>query len=105
MWNDMKRPKMSSPLRNDILDDIRTDIEIDEDLIAGNLSYLVGGSMPPKIQIDNALKIPEIFSSYVQKIKSSKIEDGNQEYAEELINFIEDLRRINDRTIILKFQN
>ncbi|MCX6792734.1 MAG: hypothetical protein NTY12_01795 [Candidatus Falkowbacteria bacterium] len=104
MWNDMKRPKMSSPNRNDTLDDIRIELEMDEDLIVGNLSYLVGGSMPPNIQVENALKLPEIFFGYIKKIKSSKIEDGNKEYSKQLINFIEDLKRINDKIIILKFQ-
>lgn len=103
MWNSMKRPKMGPPINDDILLNIRTDLELDEDLIAGNLSYLVGGSMPPENQIKEALGMSEIFANYIRKIPPST-EVGNQEYVEELTSFIKDLERINNRTILLKFQ-
>lgn len=103
MWNEMKRPNMSSPSRDDLLSDIRTELEMDEDLIAGNLSYLVGGTMPPKIQIENALKLSESFFGYIKKIGEYKSDNQDQGYIKELNGFIEDLKRINDRVITLSF--
>jgi hypothetical protein len=97
--NDLKRPKMNPPKSDDLLWDIRTDLELDEDLIVGNLSYLSGSSMPPQIQITNALKLPEIFSSYIRRIENQKLDKENVEYSKSLIQFINDLSIINNAVV------
>lgn len=96
MWNDMRRPKMRPPVDDDLLDDIRTELELEEDLIAGTLSFLVGGSMPTnKHQVDNMFNVPKNLKLYKDKIERHKMDPGNKAYTDEVILFIVDLNRIS----------
>lgn len=97
--SDLKRPKVNPPKSDETLSDIRINLELDEDLIVGNLSYLDKGKMPPRIQIENALRLSEIFSDYIEKIKNARIPNENVDYSKELIKFINDLYTINNSTI------
>lgn len=107
MVSELKRPSMNPPQNDNFLSDIRTDLELDEGLIAGTLSYLKSGSFPSVQQIKNLRQAHRsTFRDYKQKLrqyKSNSVE--NNRYIEDVINFINDIGRIAASTDIWIWNN
>lgn len=105
MWNDLQRPGMNSPEGDSLLWDIRTNLELDEDLIAGTLSYITSEKKPPEIQLKNFWELHKSFRGYRSQISKHKVSDKDQNYVQELLAFIDDLQRISSNTGIWIWTN
>ncbi len=105
MWNDLQWPAMNSPEVDSLLWDIRTNLELDEDLIAGTLSYIASGKTPPEIQMKNFWRLQKSFRGYRSQISQHKVSEKNQNYARELLTFIDDLERISPNADLWMWTN
>jgi len=101
------RPSMSAPDDDTFLDDIRSDLELDEDLIAGTLSYLSSKSIPPEEQIKNLRNLHrDVFTNYKEKLNNHNTNSPkNKKYINELLAFINDLGRITTNVDIWIWNN
>jgi hypothetical protein len=93
---DIPKPAMNPPQADDVLWDIRTNLETDETLIAGTLAYLAQQKIPPDQQIKTLRATHrEIFAGYKDRLKKHTTEtEDNKKYVKEVLNFIDDLGRI-----------
>lgn len=98
MWNELQRPNMGEPEDDEILSDIRISLELDEDLIAGTLSYLTANKKPPEKQIKFFYKLHKNFADHKERLDNHKAVDANKPYIQELLAFIDDLKRITTNT-------
>lgn len=107
MTSSLHRPNMGPPEDDEFLTDIRIELEMDEDLIAGSLSYLKGQSLPPQPQIKKLREVHrQNFGEYIKKLRLHHTESlANKTYMEELILFIHDLGRIASRVDIWIWNN
>lgn len=98
MFNDLRRPSMNSPQKDELLSDIRTKLELDEDLIAGTLSYLTSQKVPPETQIKSFYGLQKSIRGYRDQLKRYSPSDENKSYVKDLLSFIDDLERIYSNT-------
>ena len=98
MINDLKRPTMNSPEVDELLWDIRTRLEMDEDLIAGILSHLNSKQKPSEALLKSFYGLQKDIRNYREQLISHKASEKNQAYVKDLISFINDLERIYSNT-------
>jgi hypothetical protein len=106
MLNKLKRPGVNSPDLDSLLWEIRTDLMLDEELLAGTMSYYANGKNPPDRQPKQLRELHDRFKKFKNELMSHKDKLGvDQEYTNELINYIDDLDRLQSNASIWIWNN
>lgn len=106
MLNELKRPGMNSPDMDSFLWDIRTELVLDEDLLAGTMSYYANGQNPPDRQPKQVRELHDRFNKFKNQLLSYRDDSLiNQEYIDEMINYINDLDRLQANASIWIWNN
>lgn len=106
MVNELKRPGMNSPDLDSFLWDIRTDLELDEDLLAGTMCYYADGKNPPYREPNQVRELHERFKKFKNELTEYRDKSPvNQSYIDEMISFIDDLDRLQANASIWIWNN